>query len=319
MKFTTIDPADIDLLDERFRISYGEPSDELVASINAAGLINPPVVTHRDGRTVVVCGWKRILAIQKLAKSPIPIFVSSEQSDLELFKHPVYENVSFREMKVFEKAVALRKLQDFGEADEELIRRFLPLLKIPATRRYLEIFLGLSEIGPDLREALESKGTVLPVLELFLKFSQDERADLLPILQPLGQNKQKELLTLLYELTRKDKISLQTILMFAPYQATLQNDKLSPLQKADGILNKLREQRSPEFTRWTQSFQAVLEAINLDKGIIINPIPFFEGDEMNLSFVFKNREEFLQKISELAKLAAKPEFSDLFRSPSDDE
>jgi hypothetical protein len=222
-------------------------------------------------------------------------------------------------MKVFEKAVALRKLQDFGETDEELIRRFLSLLKIPATRRYLELFLGLSKIEPELREAFEAKGTSLPVLELLLKFSQEERAVLLPVLLPLGQNKQKELLTLLYELSRKDKISLQDILMLSPYQATLQNDKLSPLQKADGVLNKLREQRSPALTHWTRTFEAALKAINLEKGVIINPMPFFEGEEMNLKFDFKSREEFLQKISELAKLAAKPEFSDLFRSSSDDE
>jgi len=319
MKFTIIDIAEIDLMDERFRISYIGPSVELVASIEAAGLINPPVVTAREGRTVVVCGWKRILACQKLGTSEIPVFVSSEESDLELFKNPVYENVSFREMKTFEKAGILKKLQQFGENDEDLIRRFLPLLKVPATRRYLDLFLELARLERELQEILESKGTALTVLEWLLKYSPQERALLLPILLPLGQNKQKELLIQLFEIAQKQGVSPQKILLGSLYQGTLQDDKLSPLQKADRMLDGIREQRSPVFTHWMRTFEGALKAINLEKGVIINPVPFFEGEELNLSFSFKNPEEFLEKISELAKLAAEPEFSNLFLPPSDDE
>jgi len=319
MKFTTIDIAKIDLDDERFRISHTGPADELVASIDAAGLINPPVVTTRKGRSVVVCGWKRIVACQKLGIKAIPVFVSSEESDLELFKNPVYENVSFRELKTFEKAGILKKLQQFGEKNEDLIRRFLPLLKIPATRRYLDLFLELAQLERELQETLESKGTALTVLEWLLKYSPQERAFLLPILLPLGQNKQKELLIQLFEIAQKQGIPPQKILLGSLYQGTLQDDKLSPLQKADRILNGIRAQRNPVFTHWMRTFEAALKAINLEKGVIINPIPFFEGEELNLSFGFKNPEEFLEKLSELAKLAAKPEFSQLFPPASDDE
>jgi ParB-like chromosome segregation protein Spo0J len=319
MKFTTIEITDIDLADDRFRISYTGPSEDLVASIEATGLLNPPLVALRDGGTLVVCGWKRILACEKLGIPSLPVFVAPEMSDLELFKHPVYENVSFRELAVFEKAVILNKLKDFGEQDEDLIRKILPLLKVPATRRYLDLFLDVSKLDPEIRQAWDAKGIALPVLELYLKFSPQEQAALLPILLPLGQNKQRELLSQLLELAGKQKSSPQAILLGMLYQTILQDENLSALQKSDRILNLLREQRNPVLSQWTQAFDAALRSINLEKGICINPVPYFEGEELSLCFGFKSREEFLQKLAELTKAAEAPEFSDLFHSLSEDE
>jgi hypothetical protein len=268
---------------------------------------------------VVVCGWKRILACEKLGLGSIPVFISPETNDLELFKNPVYENASFRELSVFEKAEILCKLKGFGEVDENLIRRFLPLLKIPATRRYLELFWEVSTFDPALKQALGHHGASLAVLELLLPYTPEERTLLLPLLLTQGQNKQKELLTLLRDVAQREKISPRAILQGLVCQTILQDDRLSPLQKADRILDTVREQRSPVLSSWSRAFEAALKALHLEKGVVISPIPFFEGEELNLTFGFRSREEFVQRITELTKLAEKPEFSGLFRPPAEDD
>ena len=105
MRFTQIDPHDIDLTDERFRISFILSSDELAVSIRDLGLLNPPVLAQRKGgRTILVSGWKRVLACRALSLSPIPVFVADEKDDLELFKGAVYENASVRTLSAVEKA-----------------------------------------------------------------------------------------------------------------------------------------------------------------------------------------------------------------------
>lgn len=319
MKFTKIGIDEIDLADERFRISHQDPSEELTASIQAAGVINPPVLTRREGRVIVVCGWKRILVCKKLGLSPLPVFISPETDDRELFKNPVYENVSFRNLSAFEKAEILSKLRNFGEADEDLIRRYLTLLKVPATRRYLELYWELAQLEPEVKLALERQETALAVLELLIRYSPEERTLLLPVLLTLGKNKQKELMTLLIELAQRENVSPKDILTGLIYQTILQDDKLSPIQKADRILVTVREQRRPELTQWSRAFETALRALDLEKGVVISPVPFFEGEELNLTFGFRSREEFLEKISELTRLAAKPEFSGLFQPRADNE
>jgi hypothetical protein len=44
------------LKDERFRISYYFDLDKLIISIKEVGLLKPPLVTLREGRTILVSG-----------------------------------------------------------------------------------------------------------------------------------------------------------------------------------------------------------------------------------------------------------------------
>ncbi|MFA9455020.1 MAG: ParB N-terminal domain-containing protein, partial [Candidatus Aminicenantaceae bacterium] len=78
MKFTQIDPGEIDLADQRFRVSFSDSFDELVGSIQDLGLLNPPVLARREGRLILVSGWKRVRACRALLLSPIPVFVEEE-------------------------------------------------------------------------------------------------------------------------------------------------------------------------------------------------------------------------------------------------
>ena len=181
------------------------------------------------------------------------------------------------------------------------------------------MFWQVSDLAPALKQALGHHGASLAVLELLLPYTPEERTLLLPLLLTQGQNKQKELLTLLRDVAQREKISPRDILQGLVYQKILLDDRLSPLQKADRILNMVREQRNPVLSSWSRAFEAALKALDLERGVVISPGPFFEGEELNLTFGFRSREEFLQKITELNKLADKPEFSGLFQPPAEDD
>lgn len=317
MKFTSIDTAEINLSDERFRISYFFSLKSLQQSIKAAGLINPPVLTYRDRQPVIVSGWKRILACQKLSLTPIPVFVC-DKDDLETFKISVHENLTHREYCQIEKAEILHKLKLFGEDEDCIVRQFLPLLKIPPTKRHLSIYLTFSRFEPELKKITYDKNMQFNVMQYLVHFKPKERQTLLPFLIPLGQNKQKELLADLYEIIRKEKVSAAKILNTDSIKAIQSNKKLSPLQKADRIRAFLREKRNPTLATWAKAFDAVLKELNLSQGIVITPSPFFEGEDFSLNFDFKSREELIEKLARLKELSAKKELLDLFKFSSDD-
>ena len=318
MRFKQIDPAEIDLSDERFRVSFPDSLDELTDSIRDVGLLNPPVLTKREDRLVLVTGWRRILACSALALSPISVFVEEGKDDLELFWNAVYENTSSRSLSVVEKAEILARLKEFGAPQDELLRRALPLLGIPSTKEYLDLFLAAAGMDPAEKKLVHQKDPSPAVLQAFLSYSSEERARLSPWLWTLGQNKQKELLGILREIAARDGISPGRVLAHPRIRDLAEEKKLSPRQQAEKLLIHLRGQRNPTLTAWSQAFEAALRNLGIEKGIVIDPSPFFEGEDLALHFSFRSREEFLERLARLKGMADRPEFAGLFKDPGDE-
>ncbi len=125
MRLKRIPLEDIELNDQRFRISHFCSLEVLSQSIQVVGLIYPPVVTLRNGFMVPVTGWKRILSCKQLLLSPIPVFVSKETDDLKSFKLAVFENLTSREFDLIERAEVVSRLTKFGEAEGKIIEQYL--------------------------------------------------------------------------------------------------------------------------------------------------------------------------------------------------
>jgi len=303
MKYTYIDLRKIELNDDRFRISYFVSHQDLIKSIRTAGLINPPVLSFRGERPVIVSGWRRVLACRKLSFKNIPVFISEETDDLELFKLTVYENLSIRKYSIVEKAEVLKKIKGFGAGEEEIVRKYLPLLDIPPLLKYLDPYLKIAEFELEIKKLVHSRNTDFNVLQLLAEFSPPERILLLPYIMPLGKNKQRILITTIYELSRKEE---------------MKDEKLSPLQKAERLCFLLEAKRNPVLNSWNNAFDKVLKGLNISSGIVVTPSAFFEKEDISLNFSFKNRKEFLKKLSELRKIADSKGFSGLFKFFSDD-
>ena len=99
----------------------------------------------------------------------------------------------------------------------------------------------------------------------------------------------------------------------------MEKENLSVPQKAENILAFLREARNPSLSLWAKTFEAVLKKLDIEKGIMVDPSPFFEGEDLALHFSFKSRKELLNKLAQVKKLADRSEFDDVFNSPTQDE
>jgi len=318
MKYTTIDLHKIELKDERFRISYFVSHQDLIESIRTASLINPPVLSFRRERPVIVSGWRRVLACKKLSFKSIPVFISGEMDDLKAFELTVYENLSIRKYSIVEKAEVLKKIKGFGAGEKEIVRKYLPLLDIPPLIKYLDPYLKIAEFELELKKLIHSRNTDFNVLKLLAEFSPPERTLLLPYILPLGKNKQRTLVTTIYELSRKEEMSVADILSLPDVGKISEDEKLSPLQKAERLCFLLEAKRNPVLNSWNNAFDKVLKELNISSGIVVTPSAFFEKEDISLNFSFKNREEFLNKLSKLRKIADRKAFSGLFKNPSDD-
>jgi ParB/RepB/Spo0J family partition protein len=313
MKKLNLSINEIFLKDERFRISYYFDLEKLVASIREIGLLNPPLVTRRNGRFILVSGWKRVMACLNLSLSPIPVLVVQGKGELETFLIAFYENLATGEFSLVEKAEIMARLKKFSEDEKKIVRHYLPLLGIPPTLSHLDSYLAFSQFEPELKKIIHEKNLPFSLAELFSEFSTSERKRLLPLVSPLSQNKMTEFLESLKEISRRDELPVRKILASKEVKDMLGSRRLSLLQKADRIRLVLKKKRYPNLSSWEESFDSLRKKMRWPREITLSPTPYFEEKRLSVDFNFENQEEFKANLLKLEELASKREFSELFK------
>jgi len=271
MKREKLDIKEIFLKDERFRTSYHFSPEKLKHSLKVVGLLNPPLVALRNNRFILVSGWKRVLACAELSFSPVPVLITEEKDDLKTFLMAFYENLATREFSLLEKAEILTRLKRFGEDEKRITQHYLPLLDTPATLAYLDTYLAFSQFEPEVKKAIHEKRMSFLSVKPLVEFSSQEREWLLPLLLPLGQNKHREMLEDILEVSKKNDTPVQQILFSPEIRAIQESKTLTPLQKADRTLLLLRKKRYPALSSMQDSFESLLRKMDWPEEIRISP------------------------------------------------
>lgn len=313
MKKKQLALKEISLKDERFRTSYHFSLQKLKLSLEEIGLLHPPLVTLQDSRFILVSGWKRVLACLELSFTAIPVSIIEEKNEMQTFLMAFYENLATREFSLMEKAEILARLKKFGEDEKKIIRHYLPLLDIRQTLSHLDAYLAFSRFNPEIKRAIHEKNMSFSLLKILARFTSQEQKILLPLLLPLGQNKQKAVLEDLLEVAQRNDMPAQNILLSGEIEDIQGRKTLTPLQRADKIRALLRERRYPVFSSWKASFDSLLKRMSWPKEIAVDPSPFFEEDDFTVTFSFENQEQFKASLLKLKELSSKEEFLEIFK------
>ena len=305
MELFDIAPGDIDVADDRFRISRHFDRDRLLLSIDKIGLVSPLVVVEReDSRFVLVSGWKRILACLELSLPQVPVFRLEEDDDSRAFLFALYENASIRNFDILEKAEIVQKLVGFEEDEKKIVRQFFPLLDIPSTLSYLDHYLKIARLDPSWKKVVFDKKMPLPSVLLLAEFTPREREQILPLVLPLGSNKLKQFLEDLFELSRKTGDPVEAILTSPGIKTVSNTDYLTPLQKADRVRRLLRERRYPTLSPWKKTFDASVRKARLSGETTFDAPSFFEDGEFSVTFSLKDKKDFQKRLAKLQELAS---------------
>jgi ParB family chromosome partitioning protein len=118
-----------------------EKLEELASSIREQGIIQPLVVTKKDGFYEIIAGERRWRAAQKAGIHEVPVVIR-EASDEAVMELALIENIQRQDLNAIEEAQAYRSLvEQFSISQEDVARRVgknrstvtnsLRLLKLP--------------------------------------------------------------------------------------------------------------------------------------------------------------------------------------------
>jgi ParB/RepB/Spo0J family partition protein len=304
----------INLKDERFRININcKNLSFLKASIKKYGLINYPVLTEREKGLIIVSGWRRVLACIELDMEKIPIYLLLEDDDLKVLLFRIYEDLASRELNFLEKAEIISKLKSFGMRKEEIIEKYLPLLNINPSFYDFNIYLSLSNLDKSVKEAILNESLSFQSARAVTLFSKSDQKRLLPFLIPLSSNNQKELLVNIYEILKRDNISLKTLLTKQDIKKIIESEEFSALEKAKKIREIIKDMRYPLLSNWEVAYKDWIRELKLPSSIKIIHDKFFEKEGLNLSIKFRNPEELENNLKKMLKICKKEGFRNYFK------
>jgi hypothetical protein len=142
-----------------------------------------------------------------------------------------------------------------------------------------------------------------------------DRVAILLLISPLklGENRLREILTFLEEISRKNQCKAKEIVQRADIQVILSQKEFTPSQKTERIKKVLMDLRYPKMHQLEEEFQKKRKDLNLSSSISLHHSPFFEGRELKVEFQFETMEEYQSILSALSLLPRKETFKEMIQ------
>jgi ParB family chromosome partitioning protein len=308
----------IDLSDETFSVNFMPDLQGLRSSIEEIGLIQPVLLSEKGDKYQIVCGFRRISIFHELGNSEIEarVFEKKKMDDLRLFFISLHENLTSRGFNTVEKAIALDRLVHYFQVDQTMVvKTFLPLFSLEPNEKILNTFLSLARMEDEVKRYVLKEKVSRSNIRILSNFTSEDRMALLfPFSSlKLGENRLREMLALLEEISRRDQTRVRDIVYRPEIQAILSQKELTPSQKTDRIKKVLTDLRYPKLNQMEKEFEKKRKDLNLPSNISLHHQPFFEGEGLRIEFQFETMEEYRSILSFLSLLVDRKELQEMLQ------
>ena len=309
----------IDDSDDTFSVNFMPDLHGLRSSIEEIGLIQPVLLRKKSGRYQIVCGFRRISVLKELGKSEIEsrVFEEEEMEEFQLFSLSLHENLTTRGFNAVEKAIALDKLIHRFKIDPAtVIKNFLPSFSLEPHEKILNTYLSLARMENEIKTYVLKEEVSRSNIRRLSVFVPDDRMAILSMIAPLklGENRLREILTFLEEISRSMKGTVREVVQRSEIQAVLFQKELTLSQKTERIKKVLKDLRYPKMHQMEEKFEQKKKDLNLPSNLSLRHQPFFEGRGLKVEFQFETMEEYRSILKLLSSLADKKEFEEMVKN-----
>ncbi len=292
----------IDFTDETFCLSFPCRSLDLLNSIDLVGIIHPPVVRKNRKKYQIVCGRGRLraakrLGLQRVMCKVLPAWVD----DLSCLMIAFEENITTRGFNIIEQALVIEKFLHYL-SEEKVIEDILPRLGYSPAYKNLEFLLKLNFLEDEVK-TLVCEEIIQPQLAIrLLDLEEADRqaiARLLVTLRP-GANRQRQILEILQDLSRKEEVPIYQILKEPGIEEILNHEKLNPPQKTEKLYSYLRKRLFPRLVAQEEAFRKWADSLS-GAGMRVIPSQAFEKDTYFLQIEFTDSQDLYKKWQKLGE------------------
>jgi ParB family chromosome partitioning protein len=313
MDIRKIPLQEIDITDDILSVNYLPDLQRLRSSIEEMGLIQPVLLRKKSEGYQIICGFRRISVMKELGKSKIESKVceEKEKDEFQLFSLSLHENLTTRGFNAVERAIALDKLIHRFKIDPAaVVKTFLPLFSLEPNEKILNTYLSLARMEDEIKTYVLKEEVSRSNIRRLSTLTPDNRMAVLSLISPLklGENRLRETLTLLEEISRRNQCKEKDIVQRPEIQTVLFQKELTPSQKSERIKKLLMDLRYPKLNQLEKAFEKKRKDLNLPSNISFHHPPFFEGKRLRIDFQFETMEEYQAILAALSALPGKEGF-----------
>ncbi len=302
----------VQLEDEHYRITDRGPLEKLTASIADLGVIDPPMVCAQAGGYRIVAGFRRIEGCRLLGHAKIRARVLPGDGDeVTRVRLAIADNSLQRPLGPIETARALNLLARASDS-EHALSRHAAALALPDNPALMRKIMSLTMLPAGLQEHLAA-GELTLAMALDLQRFDQPTAEILARLfadLKLGLNRQREMLTLVTEIARREQATVVDILSDPGLAEILSAPDLDRGQKAGRLRVLLRRRRYPAISSTTARFQGLVRELTLGPGVRLIPPVDFEGTTYTVAIGFDRLDQLETRSRGLAKIFTSRGFKD---------
>jgi hypothetical protein len=304
----TVALEDIRQEEHTYRISTAS-DDSLQGSIGRAGLIHPPKLLQTADGIIVLAGFRRLAACRALGWPRVPAHVFEEQdiSASERCILAIADNTVNRQLNLVETAAAVRLLHDRLE-NADAVSRALRALQMPTNTAWIDQQMAMSSLPGFLHEALLAGVIGEAMAQRLGKVDREDAAALCRVFTDyrFNLNRQREVLTLCVDISRRDDRTIREVLMPAAAAAEAGSASPETAQRRRALLEVLHRGRYPRIAGAERRFEQLRKALGTGEGMQLTPPAYFEGRAYRMTFSFSSIPEFHERIARLRKIADNP-------------
>ena len=302
-------------VDHTYRISTNEGIDSLLVSIPEVGLMHPPVLQERSGGYIIIAGFRRVAACRRLGWSEITArIVDRNTGELACAQLAIADNTFQRSLNLIEVSRSINLLTGFFK-DMKGLTKTASKLRLPDNPSLISKIQRLRHLPSSVQQDILSGSITLSMaLELGrleptigIAFSTLFRS------LKLSLNKQREIMTLVKEIARREDIPVNHLLVSAEFRDILEDKALGTAEKTGRIRAYLRQRRFPRIVEAKKIFEENVRELKLGEGTQLIPPRDFEGRTYGLKMQFKDIEELKTRRTGLDKIIQHPKLKTILK------
>jgi ParB family transcriptional regulator, chromosome partitioning protein len=304
--------ADIDLGDERFRITTRRRSDDLNLSIGRLGLQAAPLVLPGAPGFIVVSGFRRIAACRSLGWDSIRAWVIQKASPYECARKAIAANSLERPLNLIEISRALQLLDQYAP-DGQALPEDAAALGLPTHAGMAARLKTLCRLPAEVQDAVLEEAVSFAMACEIRRMEAGLAVAYARLFRQLktSLNKQREIVTLVAEIACREGIDPGQVLAEDRLSLILDAQDLDRNQKTQRIRRLLRQRRFPALVAAEDNFLSLRQRLKLGDHLQLAPPKDFEGTRFTLTLDFESLEEVRRLRVKLDELGDHPDFKTL--------
>jgi len=310
--------SQIDLSDETFSVNFMPLLQNLRSSIQQIGLMQPVLLREKKNQYQIVCGFRRISIFHEWGHSEIESSVLDEKEtdDFKLFSISLHDNLTTRGFNTVEKAIALDKLVHHFQINPTVVTQtYLPFFSLEPSEKILNTYLALAKMENEVKRYVLEERVSRSNIRMLSAFTSEDRLSILSLIShlKLGENRLREMLTFMEEISRRDRLMVKDIIHRPEVEAVFSQKDLTPSQRTERVKKFLIDLRYPRMRQMEERFEKKRRDLDLPSGVSLYHQPFFEGKGLRIEFQFKTVEEYRTILAAFSHLLNKKEFQEMLQ------